>query len=100
MKFRRYGRTLSLVTGRLGLPVGLHVVLYLRPRLFLGISGWRDEDDGNRNLAVGVLLFEIQFQGMRYLTKKERLRKEAELAELMAPRLVEEVERYLEDPSA
>lgn len=95
---KRYGRSLVIVTGRLGIPWGLVVSLKFRPRwLLLGISAGRD-DDGELELAAGIPLFGIVAAPMRYLTKKELARRRDEFASTWGPRLVEDVERFLEEP--
>lgn len=98
MKIKRYGRTLLIITGRLGIPWGLMVSLKFRPPwLLIGLSAGRDED-GTLELAVGIPFFGIVVSPTRYLTKKELARRRDEYAALVAPGLVDEVERFLEDP--
>lgn len=96
MRIRRYGRTLSIVTGRLGIPWGLHVWIRLLPRwIFFGISVSRDEEDENLEIVVGLVVLSISASPMHYLTRKARARRLDELADHLGPRLVDEVEDHL-----
>lgn len=94
-QIKRYGRTLSIVTGRLGIPWGLHI--YARPwpaSLLLGIHAYQDED-GDHEVCIGIGVLMLTIRPMKYLTRKALAQRRDELADLLAPRLVDEIEEHL-----
>lgn len=93
--FKRFGRNAYLNTPRIG-TIGLFVAIYVVPHGFnLGITAYRDEDDDNWVVSIGLVLIEFRISAMHYFTKRKAMRRrEAYLAE-QGQRTILEAERYL-----
>lgn len=91
---KRYGRNFYINSPRIG-TVGLHIAVYCFPRGFtLGLSVYQDED-GDWETQIGLIIFDIRIGRLRYWTKRRQQRQRELHLEEQARKLVDEVDEFL-----
>lgn len=95
MIVKRYGRRLVIFTPRVW-KWKLGVWVDPLPSVcLLGALAYRDDEDGDWWLRLGVGLLEIRISPQRMWTKREQKQREDEYVAQYGSRLVEEVEEHL-----